>query len=360
MISKIWKLLAWRNGGFIRYNSIWQNSAALFFIVFAGQQFSLQFIGQVVIFILFSTAMTGFGYLVNDLADIDLDRRHGKPNVFTNMSSRWASLVALLTLMIGSIFGLPFARQPSFAILWLLWVLVATSYSLPPLRLKERGLAGLVATVLAQQTLPTALLFAAFGQLTTLGALVFLLYSTARGLSSDTSHQIRDWPRDAGTGTRTFAVQYGRATAQSLYAASLEVERLVLGGVVVLLVAYLPAVTLLPLGWEIGLAWPLAIFYFPLLLRFAGSSLAAFRQGRLEETDPYAENRQASVRDGLHVIHHSFPSVIVPLYCAVWATWFYWPNIIFVLALVLLYRVYSPRRWAGTWPLSLLISRTRT
>jgi 4-hydroxybenzoate polyprenyltransferase len=352
-------ILSWRNWGILRYNSVWQNVAGLFYIALAGQLFSLAFIGRAGLFILFSTLMTGYGYLINDLADVELDRHHSKTNTFHGAGRGEAAMAVLAVLAAGSLFGLPFLGRPWFVPLWLLWILAATLYSLPPLRLKERGLVGLAATITAQQTLPVALLFAAFGQPVSWGALVFLLFATARGISSDVGHQMRDWSHDADTDTGTFAVRYGYRTVQIVYAISLEIERLALSGIILLLLFDLPPVVLPLVGWRVALAWPLALLYAPLYLLTAGRSWRALRRGRLASEDPYDEARQARVRDVLHIIHHPLPSVLMPLYLAGWLTVFYWPNGIFVLILGLLYGLYSPRRWAATWPFRPLLAWLR-
>jgi 4-hydroxybenzoate polyprenyltransferase len=358
-MKKIISVLSSRNWGIIRYNSVWQNLAALFYIALAAGEYNLVFIGQVFLFLTFSTIMTGFGYLVNDLSDKELDRQQGKPNAFQNMSSTTAVFFILLTLLVGMIVAIPFLSLPWFAVLWLFWVLLAVFYSLPPMRLKERGLLGLTVTIAAQQTLPVAILFATFGELLSWGALVFILFATLRGISSDISHQMRDSARDAEVGTQTFAVQAGNKAVQRVYTISLELERLALGAVILLLLLELPAVQA-PL-WEVGIAiaWPIALFYLPLLLLTIGSSFKAFRRGKLEREDPYDEARQAAVRDAVHVIHHPLPSVILPLYLAVWLALFYWPNVIFILVLFLLYGLYSPKRWAAAWPIRPLLSYLR-
>lgn len=358
-MAKFLSLFSWRSWGIVRYNSIWQNISALFYLALVEQHFSLAFLGRVVLFIGFSTMMTGFGYLVNDLADRDLDRQHGKPNAFTNLSARRASLVVLAVLAVGVVLGLPFLVYPGFAGLWVLWVLAASIYSLPPLRLKERGGAGLAVTISAQQTLPTAMLFAIFGELFSLGAVMFILYATARGLSSDVSHQMRDFHRDTAAQVRTFAAQKGLPAVQRLYAAALELERLALGAVLFLLVLHLPALALPWLG-QVSLGLPLLLVYLPLLGLTLGSSWRAFRLGHLAQEDPYDEQRQHQQRDPLHVIHHTLPTAVVPLYLAALLSLYYWPNLVFVVALFLLYGLYSPRRWAATWPLRPLLAYWRS
>lgn len=358
-MKKLLAILSWRNWGIVRYNSVWQNVAGLFYIALNGRLFSLDFIGRVGLFVLFSTLMTGYGYLINDLADVGLDQRHGKINVFHGLRRGPATAAVLVVLAVGALFGLPFLRRPWFVPLWLLWILATTCYSLPPLRLKERGLIGLGTTIAAQQTLPTALLFAAFGQPISWGAAAFLLFATARGVSSDVGHQMRDWSHDASTATATFAVRRGYRAVQTVYALSLEIERLALSGVIALLLLDVPPVVLPLVNWRVALAWPLAWLYLPLYLLTAGRSWRALRQGHLAAQDPYDEARQARVRDALHVIHHPLPSVLMPLYLAAWLAVFYWPHVVFVLVLGLLYGLYSPQRWAATWPLRPLLTWLR-
>jgi hypothetical protein len=73
--------------------------------------------------------------------------------------------------------------------------------------------------------------------------------------------------------------------------------------------------------------------------------------------DPYDESLAGPPRDLLHLIHHPFPTVLLPLYLALWLTVAYWPNIIFVVGLVLMHRLYDPRRWAGAWPVRAMLTR---
>jgi len=324
------KLLSRRNFGLIRYNSVWQNSAALLALTLWRVPPSRAFLGRVGLFFLFSTLMTAYGYLVNDLADVDLDRRHGKANAFARTPKHRAALLLLALLALGAWSAWPFLARPGFAALWTLWLGLASCYSLPPLRLKARALAGLAATVLAQQTLPLLLLLAAFDTPRSPLGLAFGMFATLRGLSSDLGHQVRDYANDLRTGTRTCAVFVGYAQSTRLYALSLEAERLALGGALsalgLLLPAHRPAVA------------ALGLLYALLLARTLGRSLQALRRGGLLPAgDPYDENRQTRRRDALHLIHHTFPSVLLPLALGLLAAWRYPPLLLFPLSLLVFY-----------------------
>ena len=164
-MKKLLTFLAWRSWGLIRYNSVWQNVAALFYVGLARQWFGLDYIRDVLLFLVFSLTGTAFGYLINDFADVELDRRAGKPNAFHEIDRARAALVVGVVFALMVACGLPFVRRFGFLPLWVAWVLATTLYSLPPVRLKERGAIGLAATVVAQQPLPAAMAFAALGHL---------------------------------------------------------------------------------------------------------------------------------------------------------------------------------------------------
>lgn len=351
-IKKLVRLLAWRHWGLIRYNSVWQNVAALFYVGLARLWFGLDYVRDVGVFLVLSMTLTAYGYLINDLADVELDRRAGKPNAFHGMNRTKAALVMAVVFGVMVVCGLPFARRPDFLPLWIVQTLAATFYSLPPVRLKERGALGLVATIAAQQPLPAAMAFAALGHLRTWGALAFIAYITLRGICSDVGHQVRDRERDAATGARTFAVRRGHGVVARIYGISLELEVLLLGAVLIALMVDVPPVHVG--DWSVALAWPLLIAYLALLPFTLGR--AWVRLGRGEWVDPYDESPEGPPRDLLHLIHHPFPTVILPLYLAVWLTVHYWPNVVFVVGLVLLYRLYDLGRWAGAWPVQTLLT----
>lgn len=344
------QFIAWRSWGLIRYDSVWQNVSALFYVGLARQWSSFDYIRDVLLFLVFSLTGTAYGYLINDLADVKLDARAGKPNVFHGISRSRSIGVTAAACGAMIVCGIPFVHRPDFLPLWIVWALLATFYSLPPVRLKERGAVGLVATILAQQPLPAALAFAALGYLRTWGALLFIAYITLRGISSDVGHQMRDRVRDEAAGATTFAVRRGHAAVARLYGLSLELEVLLLGAVIVVLLVDTPS---LAVGaWAVSPAWPLLITYLALLPFTLGRAWTRLNCG--EWIDPYDESPAGPPRDLLHLIHHPFPTVLLPLYLAFWLTVRDWPNVVFIIGLGLLYGLYDPRRWAGTWPVQKL------
>jgi 4-hydroxybenzoate polyprenyltransferase len=340
------RFLSWRHWGLIRYNSVWQNISALFYIGLTQRRADIFFLRDMLLFLTLSLAGTAYGYLVNDLADVELDRRAQKPNVLADTSRGKAILVVAVAALVAILCSLPFLRKPWFLPLWVSWAFVTSFYSLRPIRLKERGAIGLAATAIAQQPLPMAMAFAALGQLPTWGGLAFVLYTALRGASSDIGHQMRDRAGDVAAGAATFAASHGHRIIARLYGASLEMEKIALGAVLVILLRELPAVRF---GQTyIAIAWPLLILYIVLLAATVGRAWRQLRGGQW--VDPYDESPEGPPRDLLHLIHQLLPGVLLPLYLAMWLTVYYWPSIVFVLGLLGLHGLYSPARWQRTWP----------
>jgi len=342
-MGRLLALLGWRSWGVVRYNSVLQNAMALFYLALAYRQFSWSFLGSVGLFTLLSLSATAYGYLINDWADRQLDQEHGKSNVLAQVRPAVALTIVTMVGGISVAMSTLFWARPGFLLTFAVWFSLATFYSLPPLRLKVRGGMGLAATILAQQTMPALMVFAAFGRLWRWETLIFVLYVTCRGATSDIAHQMRDRGNDENTDTRTVAVRRGHKWIASAYAWALEAEKLMLGIVMLFLVLRLPAVP----GFALRPAWLLLVFYLLLYAVTAGRTWSQIRRGRL--IDPHDPYRQATTRDAYQMIHHSFPSVAAPLYLALWMMAYFWPNVIFVVVLGARFKLWSPRLWIGTF-----------
>jgi 4-hydroxybenzoate polyprenyltransferase len=349
-MSSALQILSRRNWGLVRYNAVFHNLAALLYLGLVYQIDSPGFFLLALRFAVLSTCLTAYGYFVNDLADTGLDQRHHKPNPFLNLSRPVAALVVGFFLLAGLALALPFQNTPGFAPILLLWVFLSSAYSLRPLRLKERGGLGLAASVLSQQTLPVMLLFLAFAPAWDWGALIFVGFASLRGLCSDVSHQLRDYPDDRQTHTRTYVVERGENHGAAVYAISLEASALFTGVVLGWLIGSIPAARLGRLHLPFSPIWPVMLLYLLLLGRTVGRAWRAYRQGTLPQVDPYNESRQTSARNGLHWMHHSLPGVILPLWLACIAGVYYPRYLLFVILLVGLHRLYAPDLWRKILP----------
>ncbi len=222
------KYLGWRNWAVLYYNSIFENIFVFFYIAFSKENFTSHFFISIIFFLLLSVLSTTYGYLINDYADRELDKAHGKANTFENDSNAKALGITVGFLGLALFSAFPFWSNPWFWIVWLGWLLITSLYSLPPIRLKERGRIGLAFVILAQRVLPVLLVFVSFRFYDLPDVLLIIVYILLRGATSDMNHQLEDYENDVSTNTRTSAVEIGKERYQKLFINTLKLERLAL------------------------------------------------------------------------------------------------------------------------------------
>lgn len=317
MITFIRQYLGWRHWAVLTHNSIIENIFLLFYIALIDQLFTTSFVADLVLFLLFSIFSTTYGYLINDLSDRELDKLHGKHNTFENDSTAKALLIVILFLVMSIIMGSRFIGNPLFMIFWIFWGLAATFYSLRPVRLKERGRAGLIIVVLAQRGLPALLMFFAFRHYAWVDIAVFTAYIFSRGLSSDLNHQLADYCHDSRTKTGTFAVKAGESKAQKVFRYSLEIERILLLVGLIVMYRKIPPIEM----YGISPLLPIIIFY---LVLYAGCLLKISKAHTVFDINPFVAGR----KDLFQFMHHAFPSVVLPFYLLlllIYENWLFLP-----------------------------------
>jgi 4-hydroxybenzoate polyprenyltransferase len=169
-------------------------------------------------------AVAGFGYVLNDVFDVEEDRRRGKANTMASLR-RWqqtALLLLLASLSVAPLVGGPFG--------WVSFLLIAGNltlpllYSIPPIRLKERGILGAMMDALGAHVVPTlffGISMAGVSESTPGWRLTGFVLAAAgwallTGLRGIIVHQVRDRESDLGAGVRTFAGALEADTARTL------------------------------------------------------------------------------------------------------------------------------------------------
>lgn len=153
-----------------------------------------------------------FTSVVNDLADRADDARAGKPNRMAGASTIRSALWLVVPLVCGLVWCWLWRDKPQLLLPYLAAWCAFAAYSLPPLRLKQRGLAGVLADASGAHLLPALLAVALAAdrqnQLPQTGwALAVGLWSFAYGLRGIVWHQLADRANDVASGTRTLATR---------------------------------------------------------------------------------------------------------------------------------------------------------
>jgi 4-hydroxybenzoate polyprenyltransferase len=338
-LVELMRLVRWRDWFFDKTLSLF---FVAFYVALVDRLFSPLYLGHLAILLIFAILSAAYGFLVNDLGDREIDRQQGKVNAFHRLDPARAPLLLGGLLLAATLVCFPFWRQVGFLLLWGLWILVTTAYSLPPLRFKERGFWGIIAPGVAQFVLPPLLFFAAFGHLTTWDAGLLVAYLGTKGLSIALGQQKQDLDGDLYTRTTTFAVRTGYKRVARAYAAALFAEQVLLAMVLILMLFQIP-----PLEWP-GLIGRLPSI-LPLVLGHAVLAFLAVRQMRMRGhiTDPYFDPN----KDIFNILYAIFPCGLVPFYMALLMSLRYPGNLVILLLLVLWVGP-SPRRLL--WPLRAL------
>jgi hypothetical protein len=196
--------------------------------------------------------------VLNDLTDRDEDRRAGKANRMAGAPLWFAWAAIAPAVAAGLAIAWSWRDDPLLSGCYLAAWTAFTLYSLPPFRLKTRGLAGLVADASGAHLFPTLvavlLAFRASGKPVDVLWLVAVgSWAFAHGLRGILWHQLLDSEADRVAGVRTFVqrVTRPRAVALGHYLAwPVELAALVL------------------LLWKLGLAAPpIALLLYGLLVR---------------------------------------------------------------------------------------------
>ena len=164
--------------------------------------------------LLTAVGFAGFGYFLNDMTDVAVDRAVGKPNSAAAYGprSRAGLLAALAALAL-----LPWLVLPldTLGILLVFLQFAAfTAYSVPPLRLKESPVFSVLADALYAHALPVVLAFHTFSLITGrregYALLGFLfLWQLCGGIRYFLNHLALDRPSDIHNGIPTLAVHRG-------------------------------------------------------------------------------------------------------------------------------------------------------
>lgn len=164
--------------------------------------------GRIALLLVLLMIVAAFGYVINDFADWDADRLAEKTASAT--SRRTVGRVAVALLAGLPVLGIIISRSIWFWLALGMLCFFAASYSLRPLRFKERGWSGVVVGAAAQRVLPLFVIFTIYPS--DWAAFILLVaHSLFVGLRWMLIHQWKDVDADSRSATTTYVVQSGRS-----------------------------------------------------------------------------------------------------------------------------------------------------
>ena len=156
------------------------------------------------------SCVAAYGHVVNDWCDITDDQRAGKPNAMRDVAVGRRAALSVGLVLAGFAGLAPFANAWPARIVLAVNYLWPTLYSIPGVRLKERGILGVLSDAAGSHITPTLFAFAAVsvfvrapGNVAVLAAV--LVWATVLGIKGILHHQIADRANDETAGVATFA-----------------------------------------------------------------------------------------------------------------------------------------------------------
>jgi|CXWL01.1.fsa_nt_gi 1,4-dihydroxy-2-naphthoate octaprenyltransferase len=166
--------------------------------------------------------IAGLAYLSNDFADQAADSKAGKPNAVARLDAlRITALCCALFVAALAPWAFVLPITTASATLLCFELILVAAYALPPLRLKARGVSGVLADALYAHAVPAllaTLTYAAMSQAGSaprwpfLGALAAWQFTL--GIRNIVLHQIQDHDNDRRGNIRTWVVRVGPASAE--------------------------------------------------------------------------------------------------------------------------------------------------
>lgn len=168
----------------------------------------------IALFVVASIGIGGFGHLLNDLYDVEQDNRTGASNLIGKHQPGRTAIRFGIVLLLS---WLPWIALPTNASIWFLLVLeyaLFLAYSIPPVRLKDRGFLGAVADAMYAYTIPLTCSLLVFARLAHVAAQVWFValmiaWTLLIGLRGILTHQLEDVSRDQLSSTKTFVTIHG-------------------------------------------------------------------------------------------------------------------------------------------------------
>ncbi|TWF45273.1 4-hydroxybenzoate polyprenyltransferase [Chitinophaga polysaccharea] len=164
------------------------------------------------ILIVLSSLIVGAIYvsIINDVTDIAIDNQAGKYNYMARLPASFRIMIPLCCVL-GGIAFMCFFYPDIPSLLWygLSWIAFSL-YSFPPVRLKERGILGVLADAGGAHLFPTCLMVAAVSyfmhwKVEFYWFMIVAVWALALGLRGILWHQFRDRNNDLLTGVNTYA-----------------------------------------------------------------------------------------------------------------------------------------------------------
>nr|WP_256366322.1 UbiA family prenyltransferase [Mucilaginibacter sp. L196] len=164
------------------------------------------------VLILLTSLIIGAAYvsIINDITDIKHDHAAGKSNYMANLSLSTRLALAAFCVITGGIFMCAFYSDKISLCLYIMSWVAFSLYSIPPVRLKTKGIWGVFADACGAHLFPSCLIIASLYHFMAkpvnwLWFTTVAIWALMLGLRGILSHQFDDRQKDIAAGVNTYA-----------------------------------------------------------------------------------------------------------------------------------------------------------
>lgn len=180
-------------------------------------------IARYVLFFVALVSIASFGYLLNDLCDVEADTKSGKSNGLARFNLLLRVVIVTIPLSIGVLAWIELNRYPGLYLprknlgnfLFCAQIFALIVYSVKPVRLKERAELGALTDAFYGHLNPIVITLCVFGFSGILRhwgywvMTVLILLCFIKGVRNILLHQVEDRKKDENAGLNTAVTKYG-------------------------------------------------------------------------------------------------------------------------------------------------------
>lgn len=153
-----------------------------------------------------------FAFMINDIADREIDEIAGKRRLFGRLSRSTAFFLILVTILGNIIIGYAVSLSIVYLFVLSIGLFICVAYSVKPFRLKERGIYAIIAAPILGKIIPILLVCILFEK-TNWWILILILAESTKNALDILFHQIVDFESDMKAGVSTFVTTQGKETS---------------------------------------------------------------------------------------------------------------------------------------------------
>ncbi len=213
--------------GFIRFYAWWNYKLpplfgiAFFFILYNGLPFG-ESLKRLAVLIVCMIGTAGFGHYLNDLFDIETDHLSGKKNISAQHSPARKVFTLMVLLITGLMPWFIFFDAGTIHLLVMAVFILFALYSVPPVRLKDRGFPGIFSDALYAHAIPSVIVSLAMLEGSEMNdkmqilVLMVFAWQFFVGFRNIAFHQFEDYEQDRLGGAKTWALSLGAEKIKKL------------------------------------------------------------------------------------------------------------------------------------------------